>query len=244
MSFTKYEERGAYHWQELANRTPRTYSARLNALYAWFCGQAARLDPELVVDVGCGDAALTHLISLRTRGRVVGIEPEPRGIELATGMLAGAGSRVEVLPGRGEDLPFDDGAVSLVVMCEVVEHMDPVEPLLAEAARVLEPGGTLLASTPQWQKPELRPHHVREFKGEELRGTLAPFFEHVTVEVTEPPRLYDAYLGSQLARIPVNAASLAGLNPFRLRRPATPGRARWRELLATASRPRARSESR
>ena len=235
MSFTKYDERGAYHWRELANRTPTTYSARLHALYGWFEREVARRSPELVVDVGCGDAALTHLLAERTPGRVVGIEPEPTGVAQARATLSAAASRAEVLSGRGECLPFEDSSVSIVVLCEVVEHIEPVEPLLEEAARALAPGGAPLLSTPQWQRPELRPHHVREFRAEELRDVCSGFFGRVDVRVSEPPRLYDAYLSRPLARVSLNIASLAGLNPFRVRLAATPSRARWRELLVSAS---------
>ena len=234
-AFTKYEERGAYHWQELAVRNPAGYSARLHALYAWFVGEAGRRQPELVVDVGCGDAALTHRIAASVAGRVVGVEPEPAGVEFARAALARAQSRAEVVTGRGEDLPFADDEVEMVVLCEVVEHIDPVEPLLAEAARVLRPGGALLVSTPQWQTPELRPFHVREFRSGELAETLQRFFSQVDVLVSEPPRLYDSYLSNVIARLAVNSLALAGLNPFARRRPASPARERWRELHAVAT---------
>ena len=236
-TFTKYEDRGAYHWQELSSRLPTRYSARLHALYGWFREEAAERRPGLLVDVGCGDAALTHLMSLETPGRVVGIEPEDAGVAMARGALANAGSRAEILQGHGEQLPFEDGTVDMVVMCEVVEHIDPIEPLLAEAARVLAPGGALLVSTPQWQKPELRPFHVREFRAHELRDTCLPFFEQAEILVSEPPRLYDAYLGNVAAQVAVNTFGTAGLNPFRIRRPAE-GRPRWRELHCVATRPR------
>jgi ubiquinone/menaquinone biosynthesis C-methylase UbiE len=236
-TFTKYEDRGAYHWQELSSRLPTRYSARLHALYDWFRGEVRDRRPGLLVDVGCGDAALTHLMSLETPGRIVGIEPENAGVAMARGALEKAGSRAEIVQGRGEDLPFEDGSVDMVVMCEVVEHIEPIEPLFAEAARVLAPGGAMLVSTPQWQKPELRPFHVREFRAHELRDTCLPFFEHADVLVSEPPRIYDAYVGSVVAQVGVNAFATAGLNPFRVRRPAE-GRPRWRELHCVATKPR------
>lgn len=237
MSFTKYETRGAYHWQELANRSPIAYSARLHALYRWFLEEARDCDPELVIDVGCGDAALTHLLSEQTNAHVMGIEPEPRGIELAREALAAAGSRAEVVAGRGEDLPLEDSSASLVVLCEVVEHLERVEPLLEEAARVVSADGALLISTPQWQGPELRAHHLHEFKAHELAQLCKAFFGHVSVKVAEPPWLYSWYMARRPARVAVNLLSLAGLNPFGLRRQATSRRARWRELLAVASAP-------
>ena len=237
MSFSKYDERGAYHWEALANRFPTAYSARLHAQYGWFVDQAKQQAPKLIVDVGCGDAALTHLLAEATGARVVGIEPEPRGIELARDALAKHGSRAEALEGRGESLPFEDREADLVVLSEVVEHVPSPEPLVEEAARVLANHGSLLISTPQWQKPELRPHHVHEFKAGELRDLCSRYFQRADVYVAEPPRLYAGYMSAAPARTAVNLLALAGANPFRKRKPAEPGRERWHQLYAVASRP-------
>lgn len=239
MSFTKYETRGAYHWAELAQRLPHTYSARLHAQYGWFVEEARKRKPAVIVDVGSGDAALTHLLAEATGARVVGIEPEPRGVELAQEALARAGSSASVLFGTGEELPFEDGEVSLVLMSEVVEHVPAADTLVREAARVLEPSGHLLLSTPQWQSDELREHHFHEYKAHELEELTGPFFEDVEVLVAEPPRLYDRYLSSRWWRMAINTASVLGRNPFMKRLPAAPERNGWRELLAIASRPRA-----
>lgn len=238
MSFTKYETRGAYHWVELRHRLPHRYSSRLHAQYGWFVAEAEKRRPELIVDVGCGDAALTYLLAEATGARVVGIEPEPVGVELARKALARVGSPVEVLLGRGEDLPFEDGTVSLVVMSEVLEHVPNAVALVEEAARVLTADGTLLASTPQWQSDDLREHHFREYRPEELEELCAGFFERVEVLVSEPPRTYDRYMSNPFWRVVIDSASLLGRNPFTRRLPASPQRAGWRELFAIATRPR------
>lgn len=238
MSFTKYETRGAYHWVELAHRLPQSYSARLHAQYGWFVREAGIRQVELIVDVGCGDAALSHLLAEATRARVVGVDPESRGIELAREQLARVDSPVQVELGTGESLPFEDGQASLVLMSEVVEHVPDADALFAEAARVLSPSGTLLVSTPQWQSDDLREHHFHEYKAPELEELCKRFFREAEVLVAEPPRLYDRYLASRWWRLAINTASLVGRNPFTRRLPATPDRAGWRELLAIASRPR------
>jgi ubiquinone/menaquinone biosynthesis C-methylase UbiE len=239
MVFTKYEQRGAYHWKELAHRLPGRHSSRLHAQYGWFVEQTRRIRPSFVVDVGCGDAALTHLVAEATGARVVGIEPEPLGVELAREALAEAGSSVEILSGSGEELPFEDDEVSLVIMSEVIEHVPVGEPLVAEAARVLTSTGSLLMSTPQWQKAELREHHFKEYKAHELRELLEGAFEEADVFVAEPPRLYDRYLSNPFWRVAVDSASRLGRNPFTKRVPATAETAGWRELFAIGSRPRA-----
>jgi len=236
--FTKYESRGAYHWQALGERLPNRYSARMHALYAWFVDEIRERSPATVVDIGCGDAALTHLMAQATAGRVVGVEPEPTGLELAQHILSEVGSSAAVILGRGESLPFESGTVDVVTLCEVVEHVHDAEPLLREAARVLAPNGAVLVSTPQWQRPELRRFHVREYLGEELAELLGTHFDRVEAQVSEPGRLQDLYRSRRSARIGLNVLSLAGLNPFSVRRPADAQRAGWRQLVASGEAPR------
>ncbi len=56
------------------------------------------------------------------------------------------GERVEhAAPDR---LPFEDAAFDLVVVIDVHEHLDAVEPLNRELVRLLRPGGRLLVTTP------------------------------------------------------------------------------------------------
>ena len=54
-----------------------------------------------------------------------------------------------------EGLPCRDAAFDAVVMCLVIEHLDPFEPAIHEMARVLEPGGRclLLLNHPLLQTP-------------------------------------------------------------------------------------------
>jgi SAM-dependent methyltransferase len=51
-----------------------------------------------------------------------------------------------MLPGP---LPFRDGAFDVVVTLETIEHVLDPDALLAEAHRLLAPGGTLILSTPR-----------------------------------------------------------------------------------------------
>ena len=99
---------------------------------------------------------------------------------------------------------------------------------------MLAPGGALLVSTPQWQRPELRPFHVREYRGTELAHMLGEHFGRVRVQASEPGRLQDLYPHQPPTRIAVNLLSQAGTEPFRVRRSPTDERAGWRQLVAIA----------
>ena len=103
-------------------------------------------DAHTVVDVGCafgyGTAALTG--AGRSRRRVIGVEPDPAHIREAARRYPW----LPVLQGDAAALPFEDGAVDAVVMLDVLEHVPEPGVVLAEAHRVLRPGGALVLSVP------------------------------------------------------------------------------------------------
>jgi len=94
---------------------------------------------RLTLDLGCGEGRLArHLESIGHR--VVGIDRQPA---LARAALA-AGSPVAVADAAA--LPFAGGAFDLVVAFMTLQDMDAMAAAVAEAARVLEPGGRLCAA--------------------------------------------------------------------------------------------------
>jgi len=119
----------------------------LSYLGRW--GRARRWLPaeaRTVVDVGCafgyGTAALTG--TGRSRRRVIGVEPDPAHIREAARRYPS----VPILQGDAGQLPLDDGAMDAVVMLDVLEHVPEPDAVLAEAHRVLRPGGVLVLSVP------------------------------------------------------------------------------------------------
>jgi SAM-dependent methyltransferase len=79
----------------------------------------------------------------------------PIGIDIAEGMLALARRRrpeLEFRWGDAEELPFEDGSFDAVVGGFVVNHLPHPERAIAEAARVLAPGGAVAFSV--WDRPE------------------------------------------------------------------------------------------
>ena len=68
-------------------------------------------------------------------------------------------------------MPFADASFGAVLSFQVIEHLDRPDAYLAEASRVLAPGGVLLLATPDratrlysWQQPWNR-FHVTEYDG-------------------------------------------------------------------------------
>lgn len=71
-------------------------------------------------------------------------------------------------------LPFADGSFDCVVSFQVIEHIERDALFVAEARRVLRPGGMLILSTPNAPMSLTRnPWHVREYTAAELGRLLA-----------------------------------------------------------------------
>ena len=103
-----------------------------------------------MLDVGCGEGQVARR-AVAVGAAAVGVDPTRNQIVVAH--ERGGGPRYgEAI---AEALPFRDGSFDAVVMCLVIEHIDPIEPAIEEMARVLEPGGRclLLLNHPLLQTP-------------------------------------------------------------------------------------------
>jgi L-amino acid N-acyltransferase YncA/2-polyprenyl-3-methyl-5-hydroxy-6-metoxy-1,4-benzoquinol methylase len=128
--------------------TPGLPEAALRASLG--CGNpaaVAALEPgETVLDLGSG-GGIDVLLSARRvgpDGRVYGLDASPDMIILARANAAAAGAgNVEFLHGSIEDVPLPDGHVDAVISNCVINLSVDKPRVLAEAFRVLRPGGRL-----------------------------------------------------------------------------------------------------
>lgn len=105
--------------------------------------------PEgLGLDLGCGDGKLTVILEnmLPDAGtrRWVGVDIDPA--ETALARATGFYERVHTASGDAVAEP--DASFDFVFSNSVLEHVGPIEAVLADAARVLKPGGRFLATVP------------------------------------------------------------------------------------------------
>ncbi|MHB2170067.1 class I SAM-dependent methyltransferase [Alsobacter sp. R-9] len=131
--------------QEAYDRWSRTYDATDNpmvhAATQIIAPLAADAGSLRVLEVGCGTGR--NLAAFVAAGAAF-----VAGCDLSQGMLAAARSRhaglLLVAADATTALPFADGAADLALFSLVLEHVEDLRPVVAEAARVLRPGGRLV----------------------------------------------------------------------------------------------------
>lgn len=102
--------------------------------------------PRLVVDLGAGTGLSTRVWAGRA-AQVVGVEPNAQMLERAE--HATPASNVRYVEGYAHETGLPDGTADLVTCSQSFHWMEP-EPVLAEAARVLRPGGVFAAYDYDW----------------------------------------------------------------------------------------------
>jgi ubiquinone/menaquinone biosynthesis C-methylase UbiE len=142
----------------------------------------AEAKPRRVLEVGGGEGELAERIRGELGAEVIGIDQSERMVEIQRA------KGIDAHVGDVQELPFTDGEFDVVVAAWMLYHVPDLDRGLAEIARVLKPGGRLVAVTNAidhlqelWDLAE-RATSVRKFTfrsetGEEL---LRRYFASVT----------------------------------------------------------------
>jgi MPBQ/MSBQ methyltransferase len=110
--------------------------------------EMADLHPrQSVLDVGCGLGATLETINRRVGGMsLTGLNIDARQLELCRGIEAANGNRFSWQEGDACALPFADASFDRLLCIEAMFHFASRRAFFAEAARVLRPGGVLVAT--------------------------------------------------------------------------------------------------
>ena len=132
-----------------------------------------------VLDAGCGVGYGTAFVAEKAR-RAVGVDISRDAIGYARRRYGAHNVRYEI--GDLLALPFADHSFDVVCAFETVEHLSEPGRFVAEAERVLRPGGQLIASTPQVDATEERPEnpfHEHEYSAEDFEALFRERFSSV-----------------------------------------------------------------
>ncbi len=141
--------------------------------------------PTRVLDLGCGAGHSFSELAPR----------ESVGVDLDAAALAGQPRETVAADMRA--LPFAGGSFASVLAVQSIEHVGDPERVVAEARRVLEPGGTAVWVTPNrltFGRPDeiIDPYHWVEYDAAQLYALLAPAFASVELRgIAGSPRYAD-----------------------------------------------------
>jgi SAM-dependent methyltransferase len=200
-TFTKYQERGAYHWRAIYYRNFLKSNPSISARYdvaLRLVSHYLNVKEPLGADIGCGDGILVYKALLK-KLRIVGIDLSMDGLVLANQELADHGfESPSVICADGYAVPLAGDSLDYVVSLELIEHLEQPALLLTEVARMLKSGGIFVCTTPRCfsKDNDFRdPFHLEEFTPEELREILSRYFDVVTIKGLHPGWLDQAYKG-------------------------------------------------
>ena len=103
-------------------------------------GAVLAVAPDRVLEVGCGEGELAERLTAVVP-EVVAVDQSPRMVELTR--ARGVDARVADI----QELPFADDSFDGVLAAWMLYHVADLDRGLSEAARVLRPGGRLVATT-------------------------------------------------------------------------------------------------
>lgn len=107
---------------------------------------AGNLEGATVVDLACGNGALSHLLAEKVgmAGKVIGIDMSKAELSLARERLIGR-ANVEFIDASAADLPLPSQSAQAVLCHLAFMLFNPVGPVVEEISRVLEPNGVFAA---------------------------------------------------------------------------------------------------
>lgn len=111
---------------------------------AWSRALGLLLPPLDVADLGCGEGYLT-IEAARWARHVIAVDQSADVLARAKAMGTRRGVKnITWKRGELERVPIGDAAVDVAVLCQALHHADDPAAALAEAHRIMRPGGKLL----------------------------------------------------------------------------------------------------
>ncbi|MCX5046624.1 bifunctional 2-polyprenyl-6-hydroxyphenol methylase/3-demethylubiquinol 3-O-methyltransferase UbiG [Aldersonia sp. NBC_00410] len=138
-----YDRIGAGWWDE-ENPLNMLAGSMTPARFSYFTSVLRRhgisLDGVRALDVGCGGGFMAEQFA-RSGARVLGVDPSEVSIAAARRHAAAEDLPIAYRAGVGERLPVADAEFDIAYCCDVLEHVEDLDRVLAETARAIAPGG-------------------------------------------------------------------------------------------------------
>ena len=146
-AFTEFEHEG---WKRVAGKYDSTWATSTRQFIPPLLDSAEVSAGMSILDVGCGPGYVSAAAAER--------DAAPTGLDFSNEMIAIAKRmfpKIEFRQGDAQNLPFDDASFDRVVANFALLHLANPERAMAEANRVLKPGGRFGFTT--WAKVSENP---------------------------------------------------------------------------------------
>ncbi|MFN3652105.1 MAG: class I SAM-dependent methyltransferase [Armatimonadota bacterium] len=174
------------------------FVARRKAAARFILDHAPAERPLRILDAGCGTGGMLDLFRDWPEVEAYGIDLSPDALHFSRsrGHRRLAGGDLTVLP-------FRTGTYDVVTALDVVEHVPDDQRAVEELARVLRPGGILVASVPAyqalWGPHDEALHHQRRYHGSQFRELVRRSGLHVEKQTYLLSGLFPLAVAARLA---------------------------------------------
>jgi ubiquinone/menaquinone biosynthesis C-methylase UbiE/biotin operon repressor len=150
----KRDDKMRRYFDELAGRFGREYVPGRS--WKGIAEALLKLLPPLVIaDLGAGEGTIAQLMAQRAK-KVIAIDNSEKMVEFGSDLAERHGIRnLEYRLGDLEDVPIREGTVDLAFLSQALHHARHPERAVAEAWRILKPGGRIVIL-------DLNRHHFEE----------------------------------------------------------------------------------
>ncbi len=172
LALRKRQDRMRRYFDELAGKFGRQYVPGRS--WKGVAEALLKLMPPLVIaDLGAGEGTLSQLMSQRAK-KVIAVDSSKRMAAFGSDLARKHGIRnLEYRIGDLEDVPIQSGSVDLAFLSQALHHAGHPEKAIAEAWRILKPGGRIAVL-------DLNRHHLEEAR--EMYADLWLGFTELEIE--------------------------------------------------------------
>ena len=190
--FNKYKEKGACHIKE-AKRSIFKFNLVQQSRFETVLKLLGNVKNGKVVDLGCGDGALTALL-VKDGNEVTGVDDSLDGLNYAKEYFQNNKLKAKWILSNVEDIKLPDNFFDAAISSEVIEHLERPDRFFDEASRILKPGGKLVLTTPYRLTEEpMDSNHYHEFYPQELKKMASRYFSRVEVVETQSAFWWNTY---------------------------------------------------
>ena len=145
---TFWDPEGSLHWGYFDDSTGDDFLTASRHLNEIMLSRSGIDSSSVVLDLGCGNGNTTNWLAEQTGCQITGIDLSgvrvQNAIDAAARLPAAVASKLTFKKASATDLPFSDGSFSHVWTQATIYHVHDKQTALAEAYRVLRPGGLLV----------------------------------------------------------------------------------------------------